>query len=82
MNALVDTVFLVLVAIKTFITWPIIGVLGGMFSGFIINLAFQDMVLNVLVGMFPGLKGLALYQIGGGLGFLGAFFKSNLVSKD
>lgn len=79
MNALVGKVFLVLVAI---ITWPIIGVLGGMFSGFIINLVFQDMVLNVLVGMFPGLKGLALYQIGGGLSFLGAFFKSNLVSKD
>ncbi|HUU88676.1 MAG TPA: hypothetical protein VMX17_13120 [Candidatus Glassbacteria bacterium] len=71
--------FLIIVAV---VVWPIIGVLGGMFSGFIINLVFQDMVLNVLVGMFPGLKGLALYQIGGGLGFLGAFFKSNLVSKD
>ena len=71
--------FLIIVAV---VVWPIIGVLGGMFSGFIINLVFQDMVLNVLVGMFPGLKGLALYQIGGGLGFLGAFFKSNLMSKD
>lgn len=50
--------------------------LGGMLAGWVVGLFFTDMILGVLARTGFDTVGLALWQLGGALGFIGSFFKS------
>lgn len=53
---------------------PLIGVLVGAFSGWIVGLVFSDTILAVLAGL--GFSGtVAVWQFGAFLGFVGGFFR-------
>jgi len=54
---------------------PLVGTLGGMFGGWVLALFGLDWMALALLSKF-GITGMPLWQIGGGLGFLGGFFKS------
>ena len=60
---------------------PIIGVVFGAFSGWIISGLFNDPVHNVVVSIFPSLAQYTLAEIGAGLGFLGGCFSSVVSQK-
>ena len=59
---------------------PILGFLGGIFSGWVVGWFFSETVLSFFAMI--GVKGLAMWQIGGALGFVGGFFKSANFNKD
>lgn len=55
---------------------PLLGVLGGIFSGWVVGIFFTDMILEVLSRFGVDTVNIALWQIGGALGFIGGFIKS------
>lgn len=55
---------------------PLLGVLGGAFSGWVVGLFFADTVLAFVGRLGIDTTGLAMWQLGASLGFIGAFFKS------
>lgn len=59
---------------------PLIGVLCGAFSGWIVGFWWTDPILNFLSRFGLDTAGLTLWQIGAALGFLGSFFKSTLTT--
>lgn len=63
----------VLVALLMFIL-PLLGALGGAFSGWVVGWFFTETITSFVAAF--GIKGLAMWQIGMGLGFVGGFFKS------
>ena len=54
----------------------LLATLGGMLAGWVVGLFFTDMILSVLDRTGMDTAGLALWQLGGALGFIGSFFKS------
>ena len=71
---------LLIILIVVFIA-PLIGVVFGGLSGFIVGLFFNDPVLNLLIAVVPALNGYSLTQIGATLGFVGGFFRSSVATK-
>lgn len=57
-----------------FCVLPLIGALSGAFCGWVVGWFFSETVLTFL--SFFGVKGLAMWQVGLALGFVGGFFKS------
>lgn len=55
---------------------PLLGVLGGAFSGWLVGLFFDDTIRMVLSHFGLDMKGIALWQLGATLGFVGGFFRS------
>lgn len=53
---------------------PLLGALGGAFSGWVVGWFFTETITTFVAAL--GIKGLAMWQIGMGLGFVGGFFKS------
>lgn len=60
---------------------PLIGVLFGAFSGWVVGLFFADTVLGFLARIGIDVSGLNMWQVGAALGFLGAFFRSSHTSN-
>lgn len=60
---------------------PLIGVLAGAFSGWVVGLFFGPTILRVLSAFAPETASLDLWQIGAALGFVGGFFKSSTTVK-
>lgn len=56
---------------------PFIGVLAGAFSGWVVGLLFTDTILDFLSRVGVNTAGLAVWQIGAALGFIGAFFRAS-----
>lgn len=54
----------------------LLGTIGGIVGGWIVGLFFSDLILSFLGRIGVDVTGLALWQVGGALGFLGSFFKS------
>jgi hypothetical protein len=54
----------------------LLGTVGGIVGGWIVGLFFSDLILSFLGRIGVDVTGLALWQVGGALGFLGSFFKS------
>jgi hypothetical protein len=53
---------------------PLLGALGGAFSGWVVGWFFSETILGFLAAL--DIKGLAMWQIGMSLGFIGGFFKA------
>lgn len=53
-----------------------LGVIAGIISGWIVGLFFSGIILETLARFGVDTAGLAVWQLGGLLGFIGAFFKS------
>lgn len=53
---------------------PLLGVLLGAFSGWVVGLFFSETILSFLAAL--GFTGFKMWQIGASLGFVGSFFKS------
>ena len=53
---------------------PLLGALGGAFSGWVVGWFFTETITSFLAAF--GVKGLAMWQIGLSLGFIGGFFKT------
>ena len=52
----------------------LLGALGGAFSGWVVGWFFTETITTFMAAL--GLKGLAMWQIGLCLGFIGSFFRS------
>lgn len=59
---------------------PIIGVLIGAFMGWVVGLFFTASILDFLARIGVDVAGLALWQVGAAMGFLGSFLRAT-VSK-
>ena len=57
----------------------ILGTLTGAISGFVVGLAFGNIITYTLAQF--GIHGVALWQLGATLGFVGPFFKSTQVNN-
>jgi len=55
---------------------PLIGVVFGAFSGFIVGLFFEQTITEFMTRAGFEMAGYHVWQIGAALGFLGAFFRS------
>lgn len=60
---------------------PILGVLFGAFAGWVVGLFFAETILGFLARMGMDIAGLAMWQVGAALGFIGGFFKATLSTK-
>lgn len=60
---------------------PLIGVLFGAFSGWIVGLFFGPTISEFIGAFSPQAALLETWQIGAGLGFIGGFFKSSTTVK-
>jgi hypothetical protein len=69
---------LLLLAVMVFIS-PLIGVIFGAFSGWVVGLFWTNTLTAGLAAV--GITGLKLWQIGATLGFVGGFFKTSVTSK-
>jgi len=58
---------------------PLLSALGGAFAGWVVGWFFAETITSFLAAF--GVKGLAMWQIGMALGFVGGFFKTTTVSK-
>lgn len=72
-------VFLILAFVLTI--GPILGVLYGAFSGWLVSLIMDETVRGTISAAIPGLKDYQLWQIGASLGFVSAFFRSVATPK-
>lgn len=72
------TVMLMLAVIGLILTMPILGVLAGMCSGWVVGLFFTDIVIGFLSRIGVDTAGLAVWQVGGALGFLCGFLKTSI----
>jgi hypothetical protein len=62
------------IAVAFFIT--LFGVLGGIVVGWVVGLFFTDLIVGFISRFGVNTVGLEVWQIGGALGFIGAFFKT------
>lgn len=60
---------------------PLLGILFGGFSGWIVGLFFHDTVMGFLSAIGVDVTNLTMWQVGAALGFIGGFFKSNLTQQ-
>ena len=58
---------------------PLLGALGGALCGWVVGWFFSETVLTFMAAL--GVKGLAMWQVGLALGFVGGFFKSVQTDK-
>ncbi len=56
---------------------PLIGVLFGAFSGFVVGLFFEQTIVGFLTRIGFDMAGFAVWQVGAALGFIGAFFRAS-----
>lgn len=61
---------------------PILGVLFGAFSGWVVGLFFTDTILGFLARLGADTDGLAVWQVGAAMGFLGGFLKTSVSTKN
>lgn len=59
---------------------PVIGVLFGAFSGWVVGIFFHDTIIGFLTRAGFDVTGFALWQIGASLGFIGSFFRGATTS--
>ena len=72
---------LALAGLITFLFFaPVLGVLIGAFSGWVVGLFFSQTILSFLAVL--GITGFKMWQIGAALGFIGSFFRSTAVKSD
>lgn len=57
---------------------PVIGVLFGAFAGWVVGLFFGDTILSFLTRVGVDTAGLAVWQVGAAMGFLGSFLRTNI----
>ena len=68
----------VLVAVVLFAA-VLLGTVFGALGGWVVGLFFSETMLGIFAAL--GIKGFAMWQIGAFLGFVGAFFKTNVSTK-
>lgn len=69
----------VVVGISLFFFLPLLGALIGAFSGWVVGWFFSETILGFLAAF--GIKGLAMWQVGVSLGFIGGFFRATMINK-
>ena len=60
---------------------PLLGVLAGAFSGWVVGLFWADVILGFLTRLGIETTNLQVWQIGAAMGFLGGFLKTNVSQK-
>ena len=64
-------------AVAAFIFFaPLLGVVIGAFSGWVVGLFFEQTVMGFLARLGFDAQGFAMWQIGASLGFIGSFFRA------
>jgi hypothetical protein len=61
---------------------PLIGVLGGAFSGWIVGFFWTDPILDFMRRIGVETEGLTVWQIGAAMGFLGGFLKTSTTTRE
>lgn len=74
MNTFLFSIGLASLFAVAMMTLPLLGALGGALSGWVVGWFFSETILSFMAAF--GVKGLAMWQIGMALGFVGGFFKS------
>lgn len=74
--------FLILAAAAVFLFLaPLLGFVFGAFAGWIVGLFFEETIRTFMTAVGIDPTGLAMWQIGGSLGFIGGFFKTSVTAK-
>lgn len=60
---------------------PLVGVLFGAFAGWVVGLFFAETVLGFLARIGVNTAGLAMWEVGAAMGFLGGYLKTSIKSK-
>ena len=58
---------------------PLVGTVLGALAGFVVGIFFGDTILGILSQL--GVTGVAMWQVGAFLGFVGGYFRSAGASK-
>lgn len=57
---------------------PVAGVLIGSFTGWVVGLFFSETILSFLAKVGVDTAGLAVWQVGASMGFLGSFLRTTV----
>lgn len=60
-----------------FIVFPLVGVLFGAFSGWIVGLFFEHTIRATMTALKLPIPNIEIWQLGATLGFVGAFFRAH-----
>jgi len=62
-----------------FFAAPILGVLGGAFSGWVLTVVgFEPLIVGFMGRLGVNIDGLPLWHVGAAMGFLGGFLKTSV----
>lgn len=73
---LIEVIALIAAWVVVIFIHPTIGVVSGALCGWIVGVFFTDTVIGFLSRIGVDTDGLAVWEVGAALGFLGGFFKS------
>ncbi|HET8726679.1 MAG TPA: hypothetical protein VFO41_04120 [Alphaproteobacteria bacterium] len=73
-------IFLGFIAL-VFVT-PLLGAVGGAFAGWMVSLFFDETIRTVLTHFGLNMEGIAIWQLGATLGFIGGFFRSHQTNNN
>lgn len=75
---MVKSGFIIGSAVAIVFVLPLLGVLGGAFSGWVVGLIFDDTIHATLAAFGVKADQVSTWQIGATLGFVGAFFRASI----
>ena len=78
MEKFVEALVVVVLMFVTICVAVILGTLFGALSGVIVGLFFEQTVLNTLAAFGVNTAGVAMWEVGATLGFVGSFFRSSV----
>ena len=76
MKDLIAAIILSAIGITIFLLLVLLATLTGALTGWIVGWLFSETILGFLATL--GIKGIAMWQFGAVLGFVGGFFKTNI----
>ena len=68
-----------LLAAIAFFLGILLNTLVGIFVGWVVGLFFSETILSIFAML--GIKGVAMWQVGAFLGFVGGFFRTTVTNK-
>jgi len=73
-NSAVSVIWVIIAGLVLIFFAPVIGVLIGAFSGWVVGLFFAETIMTTLAG-FGFSASVSMWQLGATLGFIGGFFR-------
>jgi hypothetical protein len=79
MDTLVKVAGGIVLSVSGIFFFVVLGTLMGAFSGWVVGLFFSDTILGIANQL--GIKGIAMWQFGAFMGFVGGFLKTKVTAE-